>query len=172
MGVGSTNGTNGFSEGSNALWTINNFFGPRPAMGPDWVAFPPPGYVPYQIVIISNPGTSVISRWSLSRNIEMADFPIDSASVDFSIANVTMTQADQNVPLNVVSRTDRFGDATIVWEFNLSTFTVGASDRTYNVSVSNVIVNGVPENYSYDVILFDPGAVESPIYQDGFESLP
>ena len=172
MGIGSTDGVNGSLQGSNALWTVNNYFEARPANGPDWVAFPAPGYVPYQLVFIPDFAGFGANRWSLSRNIAEADFPLDSVSVDFSSATVTMTRAGQNIPLTVVSRTDRFADATIVWEPVMDSFVAGSTDQIYTVAANNVLVNGVAESYSYEVILFDTGVMAPPIYEDGFEAIP
>ena len=55
LGSGSTVATNGYYYGSNSLWVIGNF-GPRPSQ-PSWIAWPPPGYIPYPIVY---------RRWSFS----------------------------------------------------------------------------------------------------------
>ena len=49
MGTGSTDARNGNFPGSNALWVISSF-GSRPS-NPEWIAWPPQGYVPYQVVL-------------------------------------------------------------------------------------------------------------------------
>ena len=70
MGTGDLPPTGGSS--SNALWVIDgHVWDPRPATRDMFVAWPPPGYVPYQVVF---------PRWSFS-------YP----NADFSQASVTMT---------------------------------------------------------------------------------
>jgi hypothetical protein len=80
MGTGSVpatsvNGTYHFA--ANALWVVGGF-GTRPA-APEWVAWPPDGYVPYPVVY---------PRWSFS-------YP----GADFSRASVAMSQSGSPVPL-------------------------------------------------------------------------
>lgn len=170
MGSGSTSGVNGGNVGSNALWTVANAFGPRPA-GPDWVAFPNPGYVPFELVFPPLLSGFAANRWSLSRNLLMADFPPGDASVDFTLAMVSMTQDGVPVPLTVVSRTDQFGDATLVWEPIGMSFTAGSPDSVVEILVEDVEVDGFLVDHAYTVILFDPD-VEGldEIFSDGFES--
>lgn len=170
MGSGSTDGVNGLDVGSQALWVVANAFGARPS-SPDWVAFPSPGYVPYQLVFPPAFTGFGANRWTLSRNLAMADFPPIDASVDFSAATVTMTQDGSPVPLTVVSRTDQFGDATLVWEPSGMSFTPGSPDVVIDVLVEDVEVDGVMTDHSYSVILFDTTVEDlGLVFEDGFES--
>jgi len=151
---------NGFGTGSvgetttsaNALYVFTSYVS-RPAT-PEKVAWPPEGYVPYQVVY---------PRWSLSINT--------GSSVDFSSAVVTMTEGGSSVGLTVVSRTDNgYGDNTIVWEPTWLSFVPGAQDRTFSITVSNIIVGGSPKTEAYNVVVIDPAVTSDGIFSDGFES--
>jgi hypothetical protein len=54
-----------------------------------------------------------------------------------------------------------YGENALVWQLDgLSEYSAmrrPAADTKYTVSVSNVLVNGVARNFTYDVIVFDPG---------------
>lgn len=169
MGTGSNDGVNGFDVGSNALWTVANAYGPRPR-GPEWVRFPNEGYVPYELLFPPALEGFAANRWSLSYNVDMADYPPGSASVDFSLASVTMTSEGSEIPLVVVSSTDQYGDATLVWEPIGLTFSPGSADLTITVTVTGVDVEGFPSATTYDITLFDPGVAGTSIFEDGFES--
>ena len=101
---------------------------------PQYIAYPPKGYVPQQLVY---------GRWS---------FSIPGA--DFSSASVAMTGPSGNVPLTVNSVVNGYGDNTIVWEptgINLSS----ASDVTYTVTI-NGIGGATSTSYTYNVIVIQP----------------
>nr|WP_308494614.1 DUF4214 domain-containing protein [Duganella rivi] len=127
--------------GANALWTVTaEYGGVRPKVRDDYVAWPPRGYVPYQVVY---------PRWSIS-------YP----NADFKQAKVVMTLAGANVPVVQEEVHDGYGENTLAWK--LSTHlddmprTKPAADQRYSVTVSNVYVQGKPVTYSYDVVVFDP----------------
>lgn len=130
MGVGST-------SGANALWVLGNSGNPLPTNMPEFISWPPKGYVCAPLVF---------DRWSLS-----------VPSANFSAATVTMTDSNGNsIPCNIVSSTDNgYGDNTIVWEPS-GINTSSSSDVTYHVNVSNVTVSSNTENYSYDVVIIQP----------------
>ena len=130
MGTGSTDSVNNFFFGSNTLYIFAPF-GSRPGT-PSAVAWPPEGFVPYQVVY---------PRWSLSLN--------SPTLADYSSATVTMTKDAANVPLTVISRTDNgFGDNTIVWEPSGLSFGPGQADQTVSVTVSNIMVGGSPSPHT------------------------
>jgi hypothetical protein len=131
MGVGSTP-TGPGQWGGNALWVVGDF-GQRPPT-PNGVAWPPRGFVPMALFPSSK-------RWSLS-------YP----GANFSGSTVAMTADGASVPLTVVSRTDSYGDNTIVWEPAL-TVSRGA---VYQVSIASVSGTGVPASFAYTVRAFDP----------------
>jgi hypothetical protein len=130
----------------NALWIRdNNYGGPRPATRDEFVAWPPKGYVPYQVVF---------PRWSFS-------FP----NANFSGATVTMTRGGSPVPIQLEAVTPNIGDNSIVWVADNRSITdwlvfvnPPSGDTTYNVTISNVVVGGQTRNFAYQVIVFDPGA--------------
>jgi uncharacterized protein YkwD len=138
MGTGSTTAVNGFFHGSNALFVTDNVFGPRPA-SPEWVVWPPAGYVPFAVVY---------PRWSFSLQ-----------DADFSGAIVTMTQGANNITVNVVSRdsvTNQAPDNTIVWEPQGLPTSAPNPDLTYVVHVDNVMVAAQSRSFSYSVTIIDP----------------
>lgn len=131
MGTGDIPPTGGYFS-SNALWVFD-IFSPIPPTREAYVAWPPPGYTPYQVVF---------PRWSFSYS-----------GADFSSATVTMSSGG-SIPTNVQPVVNGYGLNTLVWEPSI---TVGAGpDKTYTVNVNGVLINGSPQNFSYDVIVFDP----------------
>ncbi len=128
---------------ANVLWVFDsNLFNPRPNTRDDFVAWPPPGYVPSQIVY---------DRWSFS-------YP----DADFSQATVTMTRNGASVPLTVepLSNEQFVGENTIVWvpQGSGTNTAVGTGDVRTTVTVSNVIIGGQARQFTYEVIAFDPNA--------------
>jgi hypothetical protein len=139
MGTGST-------QNANALWVIG-LFGTRPATT-EIVAWPPPGFVPYQLVY---------PRWSFSVNT--------GALVSFLGATVSMTRSGATVSLALLPNAVGYGDNTIAWEPAALNFT-GGSDEVVSVQVSNVVVGGVATNYSYSVTAIDPAHISPPSFTD------
>src|SRR5436305_6004134 len=81
---------------ANALWVLDpSRYDARPETRDDFVAWPPPGYFPYQL---STP------RWSFS-------YP----GADFSNAAVTMTRDRAPVPVALEPYTAGYGESTLVW---------------------------------------------------------
>jgi uncharacterized protein YkwD len=137
---------------ANALYVFTTTVA-RPAT-PTKVAWPPEGYVPYQVVY---------ARWSMALNT--------SSTVSFASANVTMTEGGSPVSLSVVSRVDNgYGDNTIVWEPSGLSFSPGMQDRTFTVTVSGISVSGSPQTVVYDVVVMDPAVNNDLIFEDDFES--
>lgn len=124
----------GDTDRSNALWVIGNF-GSVPDNMPEFIAYPPKGFMPQDLVY---------DRWS---------FSIPAA--DFSNATVTMTDAaGKTINVNTEQLKNGFGDRTIVWvpeEIN----TQSANDITYKVNISGVkLSTGETKDFSYEVTLF------------------
>jgi hypothetical protein len=136
----------GDNDVANDLWVIataqHPVWGPRPS-APAWIAWPPPEYVPYQVVY---------PRWSLSHN----------PSVDFGAANVTMTVNGSPVTENVRPVVNGYGDNTLVWEPTGITTGPGMSDQVVAVEVSNILISGSPVTVSYTVTIIDPAAAPGP----------
>ena len=140
MGTGDIPGSNFLT--ANALWVFDsNIGGARPATRDEFVAWPPHGYVPYQIVF---------PRWSLS-------YP----GADFSNAVVTVTFGGSSVPVKIEPVAYGYGENTIVWILNnmndSGVWKKPVVDQTYSVSIQNVTVNGIQKSFEYTVTVFDPG---------------
>lgn len=137
VGTGSNDASPGLYPGADALWVIGAF-GTRPP-APEWVSWPPPGYVPYPIV----PG-----RWSFS-------YP----QADFDNATVTMTQGGMTVSVTLEPVDNSgYGDRTVVWVPAISAGANPGQDTTYSVTVQNVVVDSTPRQFQYDVTIIDPDA--------------
>jgi uncharacterized protein YkwD len=123
---------------SNALWVFDHdhMWDPHPATREEFVAWPPPGYVPEPVVF---------PRWSLT-------YP----GADFSLATVSMTRSGQEIDVLVNPLLDGFGDNTLVWEPQVSISTLPTTDTSFQVSVENVIIDGQARSFNYSVIVFYP----------------
>ncbi len=136
----------------NDLWVIpdgnDGTWGARPA-SPAWVAWPPEGYVPYQVL----PKGS--NRWSFS-------YP----NANMSQATVTISRDGQ--PISILGYDTRdnagYGDASIVFRPNTATASgqpvlytsPGAAEAVYSVTVSGMSGTNVPASVSYTVRVIDP----------------
>jgi uncharacterized protein YkwD len=136
FGVGSIPPASG-RPASNALWVLGPF-GSRPA-SPEFVAWPPSGFVPYDMLPNSN-------RWSFS-------YP----GADFAGTTVSVSRA--GVPLTVVPvgyDNLGYGDATTVFSVPAYSATRPSSDIVHHVDVKGVLVGGIPRDFSYDVVSINP----------------
>ena len=126
---------------SNALVVFDSHSrDPRPAVRDGFVVWPPAGYVP---------STIVYARWSFS-------YP----GADFSAATVAMTSNGSPVSLTPSPVTNGYGENTLVWiplgMADNADWPRPAVDTSYNVTVSNVKISGVPRSFSYTVTIFGP----------------
>lgn len=128
---------------ANAVWIIDPYLSqPRPTTREPYVAWPPPGYVPYQVVF---------ARWSFS-------YP----KADFSATKVTMTSNSIPVSVTVEPVEIARGENTVVWFMTgldttwMMRWPCPSSDVNFTVSVTDVLVNGVKTNFQYTVTVFDP----------------
>jgi hypothetical protein len=150
MGTGDVPANNGFAP-ANSLWVFDdNYGGPRPATREEFVAWPPPGYVPYQVTY---------RLWSFS-------YP----GADFSFAAVAMTRDGVSLPVTLGPLANGYGENTLVWSpegidfvegINRETWPVPTKDTAYRVTINNVIIAGVSRSFAYSVTVFDP-AVPGP----------
>ena len=124
--------------------------------GHEVVAWPPPGYVPYQ---------TVYSRWSF-----------EHPGADFTNATVTMTQygcpANQSMTSIIQNRGSRLvWVPTAVPGLNPNGFGVHpqpTGDTVYRVAIENATVNGAAATFDYYVIVIDPAApAPGPLTWDG-----
>lgn len=144
MGTGDIPATSGFFA-ANALWTFDasTYSGERPEVRDEFVAWPPAGYVPFQLIY---------PRWSFS-------YP----RADFSSASVSISRNGATVPVRIDSRQPGYGENAIVFvpdNVNPDSWSgpvVPARDTTSTVTVSNVLVDGAFRSFTYDVISFNPG---------------
>ncbi len=135
MGVGNIPSGGGWA--ANDLWVIGGA-GARPGQ-PEWVAWPPKGYVPYQILPRSS------GRWSFSYR-----------DATLTNATVLMQRAGANVPVSLEEQKTGYGDNTIVWVPQGVPTGAPSADITYTVTVSNVVVSRVARTFTYDVTIIDP----------------
>lgn len=133
MGTGDVPPQSGY-QSSNALWVFDrdNMRGDRPTTRESFVAWPPAGYVPRQVVY---------SRWSFS-------YP----KAVFSGVTVTVTRNGQPVAVSLSPIANGYGENTLVWELGE---TPPYGDVVYAVSVQNVTIDDVAQNFAYQVMIFD-----------------
>jgi uncharacterized protein YkwD len=144
MGTGDTAaGSRGSSFfATNVLWVMDDRINdPAPAVRDGFVAWPPKGFVPYQVVF---------PRWSFS-----------IADANFSAATVSVTSGGQAVTVQLEAYAEGFGDNTLVWRMaglsvnGSANWPRPAADTVYSVTISNVRVGGQTRSYTYDVTIFD-----------------
>jgi len=140
MGTGDVT-TVGSYRPTNALWIIDSHYSNlRPATRDVFVAWPPPGYVPYPVVY---------PRWSFS-------YP----RADFSAANISVTRNGQAVAVTKETVANGYGENTLVWAINgmgsYDQWPLPAQDTPYEVHISNVNIGGQMQEFTYTVIVFDP----------------
>ncbi|MCG6860453.1 MAG: CAP domain-containing protein [Chromatiaceae bacterium] len=143
MGTGDIPSGGGYAS-TNALWVFDgNYLGTRPTVRDTYVAWPPPGYVPYDVVF---------PRWSFS-------YP----GANFSGATVSMTKDGIPVPIVTETVVNGYGEPTIVWVpdgLNANSYSTSwpqpAGDTTYTVTLGNISAGGGTIQETYDVTVFDP----------------
>ena len=137
IGVGSVSATTGHHE-TNSLWVATEST-VRPA-SPEFVAWPPPGFVPYQ----ATPRRS--HRWS---------FSIRGAS--FSSATVTVHNGINLVPVRFEpGSASGAGDAALVWVVTDTYLGAPPIDTSYTVHINDVLIAGATRAFVYQVTVFTP----------------
>lgn len=153
---------------ANVLWVTGELpgytFGPRPPT-PDGTAWPPRGYVPWQLL----PKRS--NRWSFS-------YP----QASFCNATVAMSRDGTPIATTIVADGTSEGhcppdpgagtiaDPTLVWEpapGAVEYETPPATDQSYEITISGIAGPGVPPGFAYTVTVIDP---YDAVFADGFES--
>jgi hypothetical protein len=129
---------------ANAVWVFDGrFSAPRPTVRDGFVAWPPPGFAPYQVVY---------PRWSVS-------YP----GATFTGATVTLEIDGTNAPVVLEPVTDGYGENTLVWHpafldpaTPVTWPPLGDHDVPCKVTVEGVTVDGNPKSFNYTVTIFDP----------------
>lgn len=126
---------------TNVLWVMDDQINaPDPAVRDGFVAWPPQGFAPYQVVF---------PRWSFS-----------VADANFAAATVSVTSGGQPVQVEVESRSANYGNPTLVWRMAGLGASVSwpkpSADTPYQVTITGVQVGGESRSYSYSVTVFDP----------------
>lgn len=142
MGSGDIPPQSGYSP-ANALVVFDTHYSdPRPATRQAFTAWPPAGYIPYQLVQ---------GRWS---------FSFDDA--DFTAATVSVKFQGASVPVQLEAVHNGYGENTVVWLVNnyssWTSWTRPTADSRYSVSIHNVKINSIATDFSYDIIIIDAGS--------------
>jgi len=130
MGTGSVPGR----WEANCLWVVDRSTWIPPRNEPEWIAWPPAGFVPYELVY---------PRWSFSM-----------ANADFTGATVSMSLGDESLALSVLPLSRNIADSTLVWEPEGIVAGRGIEDRPYWVRV-NFSLGGSPRSVAYVVNVID-----------------
>ncbi len=141
MGLGNVAASSTSNEqwwSANAVWVYSDEYNnPPPPSRDGFIAWPVKGYNPFPIVPI---------RWSFT-------YP----NTDFSEASIHITQNDTTIPLSI----DR-ADNWLVWRLHDTEAAIDtlwprpSQDEHYTVHISNAVVNGQAQSFSYTVSIFDP----------------
>ena len=130
---------------ANATWVVDpDAPETRPSVRDQFVAWPPPGFVPYQLVH---------ARWSFSL-----------PGADFTAASVTMTRNGEPVPVATEPVEEGFGENTLVWHPDdidpnaPYAMPRPESDVSYSIHIAGVVLDGATNHYAYETVVFDPAA--------------
>lgn len=129
LGTGST-------PQADALYVIDSGTWVRPSTGPEWVSWPPPGFVP---------NVHVYPRFSLSH-----------PTAGFGDASVSVTVDGGAVAAPVVSRTAGYGDRAIVFEPALGGIDLSSGDHVISVTVSGIDLGGGTVSHQWQTTSFVP----------------
>lgn len=145
MGVGDIPTTNGYSA-ANALWVFDdNLQAPRPATREAFVAWPPPGYVPYQVLY---------PQWSFAY-----------ADADFTNATVTMSHNGTTIAVTLAPVENGYGENTLVWTPSLAAAAQEGdqpiADTAYEIIINNVQIGEELRTFRYTVTIFDPATADT-----------
>ena len=144
MGSGDVPGDPGTGRAAaNALW-VQDTFGARPTVRDNFVAWPPPGQIPVNLIW---------PRWSLS-------YP----GANFSGATVTMLRNGNPVTVAYDERGSGggFPESSIVWiPLGMNTnssdnWPLSGNSEDIDITINNVILNGQVTSFQYRVTAFDP----------------
>jgi hypothetical protein len=128
---------------SNALVVFDaHTWDERPETRDGFVAWPPPGYVPYPVVF---------PRWSFS-------YP----DADFSETKVYMFQDKEPLSILQAPIFNGYGENTIVWQVegipSGGNWPVPTQDTGYRIVITNVKMDESALDFTYEVIIFNPNS--------------
>ncbi len=127
----------------NATYVITDFKSPAEAPPPKFVTWPNEGYFPQVFSPV---------RWSIT--YPGADFRSASVTVvdeSGQQLNVTPDSASANQML--------VGDNTLSWTVSSELPDATSQDRSYTVTVSNILGSGIPDSYTYVTTFMNPNRV-------------
>ncbi len=134
----------GSTTRANALWVIESTDGSRPAT--DLVAWPSKGYVPWPLVF---------ERWTVSSNA--------APDADYTAARVTVSTGGTQLTVAKESVHDGYADNTLVFNVSIPPALRSAGAETaFDVTVSNVLVNGVARTLRYRTIAIATDTTNAP----------
>jgi len=125
---------------ANAVYVIQPQAAPSPSV--TTVAWPPAGFVPAPLMP---------ARWSLQTTL----------NADFSHATVSVTQNGVPQQVEILSTAGGFGGQAIVWDMPNAPAPAAGQQVVYAVLVTNVLVNGQPQSFSYTTTSFDPSTTSA-----------
>jgi GEVED domain/Cysteine-rich secretory protein family len=133
----------GSTDNTDIIWVFNTTV--TPASVPSFVAFPPAGYVPRDLIP---------ARWSFST-------PNNATSADFTSCTVTVTnEAGTALARTQYTPTNGYGDNTVVWDFTnpgTDLAWTGSTDKAFDVRVAGAKIGSVVQpDYVYRVVAIDP----------------
>ena len=140
---------------ANAVWVFDaNFTNTRPATRANFIAWPPSGYVPKQVVF---------PRWSFA-----------FTNANFTGATLNMTSNGVGIATSREPIQNSFGENTLAWVplgLNATNFLTvwpfDGADTVYTIAIGNVVVTNLPgsstyvTNFNYSVTVFDPDVAGS-----------
>ena len=142
----------GATDKLEVIYVITQFKNTAHEELPEYIAYPPAGYVPVNLVF---------PKWSFS-------IP-DIHEVNFSMTNVNLQDSSgEDIPIKIFSLKENIGDPTITWEvsglfsnydikYGLNELeTKSIIDSPITVDLSDVIVDGKFKNFRYQVIIYKP----------------
>jgi len=140
MGTGNIPDTLTYRSSSALRVFDDHIWEARPETRDGFVAWPPPGYVPYPVVF---------PRWSFS-------YP----NANFDNAMVVVLEGGNSLPVFQETVYYGPGEPTIVWLISgmdsYDDWPRPTHDTTYNIQINNVLNGGQLINFNYEVIVFDP----------------
>ena len=135
------------NNAANDIWVIDSHYNDtRPVTRESFVSWPPAGYTPTSLAF---------NRWSFS-------WP----DADFSSATVQMTRLDngkaETLVIEYPTSGSGFGagEPTIVWAPSNIDPTTITDDTSWEITISNFIVNNQSLTENYQVTLFDPSKTD------------